>query len=106
MGASLTARLGLAALVLAGLCLFSCGGHHLSALGNPGDLCTERTACTEGTECRITELGFRCVGPDGRLPESVTGPADEAGTREPEAEPDEASEGRSTGRRPAREDAR
>ena len=53
--------------------LTGCGPRHLSALGNPGDLCTERTACVEGTGCRITEAGYRCVGPDGRMPESSSG---------------------------------
>ena len=38
-----------------------CGPAHLSALGNPGDLCTEETACTEGTRCLLTDDGYRCV---------------------------------------------
>lgn len=58
------------ALVAAGLCLAlaACGPRHLSALGNPGDLCTERSSCVEGSECRITETGYRCVERGGRPP--------------------------------------
>lgn len=62
------AAVGLALSVLALSLLAACGPRQLSALGNPGDLCTERTACAEGTECRITEEGYRCVGRDGRVP--------------------------------------
>ena len=74
--------------VAAAVALVGCGPAHLSALGNPGDLCTERTACTEGTSCRITELGYRCVLADGSIPDQPSGiPADEAGAeQEPEEE--------------------
>ncbi len=46
------------------LCVFAvaCGPQHLSALGNPGDYCTESSACTDGTQCRATDDGYRCVG--------------------------------------------
>jgi hypothetical protein len=40
----------------------ACGPRNLSALGNPGDFCTESSACTDGSDCRQTEDGFRCVG--------------------------------------------
>lgn len=40
----------------------ACGPPNLSALGNPGDYCTERTACTDGTDCRPTDDGYRCMG--------------------------------------------
>jgi hypothetical protein len=77
--------------------LASCGPAHLSALGNPGDLCTEETACVEGTQCRITELGYRCVGRDGRLPDSVTsGGDDEPGPGDGRRD-DEVPPGRSPG---------
>ena len=59
-----------ATVVVVVLVLNACGPRHLSALGNHGDLCTERTACVDGTDCRITEAGYRCVGRDGRVPSS------------------------------------
>ncbi len=46
------------------MALTSCGPRHLSALGNPGDFCTEASSCTDGTSCRPTEDGYRCVGND------------------------------------------
>lgn len=51
-----------AATVVVALVVAACGPRHLSALGNPGDLCTESSACTDGSDCRQTEEGFRCVG--------------------------------------------
>lgn len=48
--------------LIAALALIACGPRHLSVLGNPGDYCTERTACTDGTTCRETEDGYRCMG--------------------------------------------
>ena len=42
--------------------LAACGPRNISALGNPGDFCTERSSCTDGSDCRQTDDGFRCVG--------------------------------------------
>jgi len=50
------------AIVLGAMIVPSCGPRHLSALGNPGDFCTERSSCTDGSECRQTDDGYRCVG--------------------------------------------
>ncbi len=90
MGAAHSPRVlaGLAlAAGLSGL-LAACGPAHLSALGNPGDLCTESTACVEGTECRITEQGYRCVGRDGRVPEPRPGFTAAGGEADPGADED------------------
>lgn len=75
MGAAHRPRIlaGLVLAIVVTASLAACGPAHLSALGNPGDLCTESTACVEGTECRITEQGYRCVGRDGRVPEPRPG---------------------------------
>jgi hypothetical protein len=59
-----------------------CGPAHLSALGNPGDYCTESTACTDGSECRQAEDGFRCVergAPPPRSSDSRPGPTGDLG---------------------------
>lgn len=56
--------LGRVVVAAAMLLLSSCGPRHLSALGNPGDFCTEESSCTDGTTCRATSDGYRCVGND------------------------------------------
>jgi hypothetical protein len=56
-------RLSGAVAVLIAICaLASCGPQNLSALGNPGDYCTEDSSCGDGTSCRPVEDGFRCMG--------------------------------------------
>ncbi len=56
-------RYEIALLAVLSLPLFvlACGPTQLSALGNPGDYCTESTACTDGSSCQQTDDGYRCV---------------------------------------------
>lgn len=63
-----------------------CGPRHLSALGNPGDFCTEQSSCTDGSDCRPTHDGYRCVG--GPHDTSATpSPAADEEDEEPEPQP-------------------
>lgn len=99
MGAIRWLTLTLVALAVA-LWTAACGPQHLSALGNPGDYCTESTACTDGSTCRETDDGFRCVGgPDESRrfeeeEEDEEGPSAtvEAGNEEDDEEFDEGEE--------------
>jgi hypothetical protein len=67
-----------------GLVSIACGPRNLSALGNPGDFCTERTACTDGTVCRPADDGYRCMG-NAEAEDEIT--RSKASSSEPEPDP-------------------